>query len=273
MKKFVLQAFFVGMIIICMSGCRFPQITNFVSDPPAHMIKKKAVNASVTILSWKDERKYVRSTTVGLVFIPLWPFGWNNTQGHVDGHENNLYTLKPKERYQAREFQHYSGYSWGALEEYTIPKVLERYLQKTSTFKNVYFSLASKTKNYEKADYIIKGTLYKWLRHETSTFYGLGAPGMVVVSLLYIPWKFSYYDVDIQFELIDNKSDKVLCSERYNAKIQGPWRTFPFAFGAIAYRKGNFTSQYLKPFVTASIEKFVSKVQNTIQNPGNENKK
>jgi len=263
-KHLIIMAVFLSAITIFGNGCTTPQVTDCVTTPSSYMIKKSPLDASVAILSWKDNREFIRDSNTALAFIPLVPFGRSAVQSRLEMDAKELYTLKPQDKYQAQRLMRYPGYAWGNGEEYTIPKVIEDYLKKTSTFKNVYFSMSADTENYKKAAFLIQGTLSRWYNYKTTTLYCMGGPGVVIVSLFYIPWQFSRYEIDFQLEFIDNKSHKVLYSQRYSAEIAGTWKTFPCFFGLIGYKKGNFTSHDLQPFVEHSLENFVSNIQNIV---------
>ncbi len=264
-KKNIIYSIFLLYAIVLGNGCATPREKDLVTSPPSYMIKKEPVNASVAVLSWNDQREYIKKSSIGIVFIPLVPFGRSMQQSKLgDTEARNFYQLKPLERYQMLNVVRTPGHSWGACEEYTVPRVIEDYLNKTATFKTVYFSMSEETGNYKKADYLIRGTLFRWSYRRTASLYGLGPPGVVIVSLFYIPWQFSSYEIDFMLEFVDNKSDKTLYSQRYFSKISARPKTFPFLFGAIGYPKGNFTSQNLKPFIEYSLENFVSNIQNIV---------
>jgi hypothetical protein len=167
----------------------------------------------------------------------------------------DLYSLKPMGRFRCR------GYSWGYYEEYTIPIVLEDYLKRTNTFSDVHFLMSSDHRNIQNFDFIIRGTIFKWSRQDTTTFYGLSVAGVPIMSLFYLPWRFSKYEIDFLYEFIDNRTGKILYSQRCMPQIPEIWKSFPFLFGLINYPAGNFTSEDLKPFISAFFKDFVNGIQ------------
>ena len=185
-------SYFIQIVICCLflTGCVSHRGWVYQSDPKE--FKQPEITKTIAVLPFTDKRENINADRMGIGFIPLVPFGWQD--------------LKTPETIINQQFYPKEDFAKATAQE----------LNSASIFKDVFFSYKETD-----SDYILVGELEQSDIHTKIFFYGLSAPGDL---LWFLGFPAAYYSnkITLNFKLLD-KNYHTKFSKTYSESIEEIW--------------------------------------------------
>ncbi len=248
-------------VVIILSGCQTPKITNLAYLRPDVEKNEKSFNGSVEIGCWQDEREEINDLKGLWLLVPLVPYGSFEFQ------HNECTVL---------ENSHKSGFLKKAIIRLYSNKAINTTIDQPCICQelenDVLLSLARAIHSNRvfkrnaletESTFFIKPTLHKWNHKYWITTYLLGPYGAFLWGLGF-PYGGEHYDVAFSLAFIHVPTNKILFKKKYDTKTRSNFIGLPMFFGwAFNYRNPNksFEAQDLAPFFTKSLADFINNVQ------------
>ena len=149
---------------------------------------------TVAVLAFEDARENKNTDLVGMRWLPLVPFGWQNynvpESATIHMNSGLWMNYKPTEDY---------------------PKALAEDLKKTGLFSDAFFEFRRTS-----SDYAVKGKILNTHYTGRSFWYGLTFEGPLL-WIIGFPTTSVSTDLSLELSLVDSKTDKPLFTKVYTA--------------------------------------------------------
>ena len=183
MKKILMFLILGILTALIFSGCSTQRVWTYKADP--YVKTEPLVNKSVAVPPLADSRENVNHNLIGLMYIPVMPFGWMNLNTPEGGQvhiASGLWLFRPPE---------------------DIAKAIAEEINNSGIFKEAFF-----TNRASEGDLVLKGNLKSTYYHGKLFSYCLSVYG---VDLWLIGFPAGTYEnnLEIAFELVEPSTGKV----------------------------------------------------------------
>jgi hypothetical protein len=189
MKKTLMLSLLGILAALIFSGCSTQRVWTYKADP--YVKTEPLVNKSVAVPPLADSRENVNNNLIGLMYIPVMPFGWMNLntpeggQAHV---ASGLWLFKPPE---------------------DLAKAIAEEINNSGIFKEAFF-----TNRASEGELNLKGNLKSTYYNGKIFTYCISFYG-AYLWLIGFPAGSYENNLEISFELVEASTGKVLWNETY----------------------------------------------------------
>ncbi len=190
MKKILVLLVLAALIF---SGCAEQRVWSYKADP--FVRTGPLVNKSVAVPPLADSRKNENTNLIGLMYIPLMPYGWmdlNTPEGGQRHISSGLWLFKPPE---------------------DIAKAVAEEINNSGIFKEAFF-----TNRASEGELILKSNLISTFYNGNLISYGLSVYG-AYLWLIGLPAGSYGNNLEISFELMESSTGKVLWNETFKKEF------------------------------------------------------
>ncbi|MCJ7546193.1 MAG: PEGA domain-containing protein [Deltaproteobacteria bacterium] len=187
-KRVVIIVLGIAALLI-MTGCASQRVWTYTADPSVKT--EPLVNKSVAVTPLADKRENVNHSMIGLMYIPVMPFGWmtlNTPEGGQQHITSGLWLFRPAE---------------------DIAKGIAEEINNSGIFKEAFF-----TNRASEGELNLRGNLTSTYYHGKLFSYCISSYG-VYLWLIGFPAGSYKNNLEISFELVESSSGKILWSETY----------------------------------------------------------
>jgi hypothetical protein len=177
------------LALLIMTGCATQRVWTYTADPSVRT--EPLVNKSVAVTPLADNREKTNHSMIGLMYIPVMPFGWMNLNTPEGGQKHitsSLWLFKPAE---------------------DIAKGVAEEINNSGIFKEAFF-----TNRASEGELNLRGNLISTYYHGKLFSYCISSYG-VYLWLIGFPAGSYKNNLEISFELVESSTGKVLWSETY----------------------------------------------------------
>ena len=172
-----------------MTGCSTQRVWTYTADPSVKTVP--LVNKSVAVTPLADNRENVNHNMIGLMYIPVMPFGWmtlNTPEGGQQHITSGLWLFRPAE---------------------DIAKGIAEEINNSGIFKETFF-----TNRASEGELNLRGNLKSTYYHGKLFSYCISSYG-VYLWLIGFPAGSYKNNLEISFELVESSTGKVLWTATY----------------------------------------------------------
>ena len=189
MKKILMLLTLSIFVALIFSGCATQRVWSYKANP--YVKTEPLVNKSVAVPPLADNRKNENTNLVGLMYIPIMPYGWmdlNTPEGGQIHLNSGMWLFKPPE---------------------DLAKAVAEEINNSGIFKEAFF-----TNRASEGELILKGNLLSTFYNGKLISYCISFAG---VYLWFIGFPAGTYenDLEISFELVEGSTGKVLWNGTY----------------------------------------------------------
>jgi len=229
MKKLLILLILSILAALIFSGCAEQRVWSYKADP--YVRTEPLVNKSVAVPPLADNRKNENTNLIGLMYIPLMPYGWMNLNTPEWGQEHissGLWLFRPTE---------------------DLAKAVAEEINNSGIFKEAFF-----THRASEGELILKGNL-------VSTFYNANLISYCIsfysiyLWLIGLPAGSYANNLEISFELAESSTGKVLWNETYGKDFS---KTFWMYAPGADFRYDQLLKEMMKEVIPSLKEKLAN---------------
>jgi hypothetical protein len=208
MKKILILLILSIFAALVFSGCSQQGVWSYKANP--YLKTEPLMNKSVAVPPLADNRKNENTNLIGLMYIPIMPYGWMNLNTPEGGR------------------QHMSSTLWLFRPPEDLAKAVAEEINNSGIFKEAFF-----TNSATEGELILKGNLLSTFYNGKLISYCMSIGG-VYLWFIGLPAGTYENDLEISFELVESSTGKVLWNETYKKEfskvfwIYAPGADFPY---------------------------------------------
>jgi len=193
MKKILMLLTLSIFVALIFSGCAQQRVWSYKANP--YVKSEPLVNKSLAVPPLADKRINENTNLIGLMYLPILPYGWMNLNTPEGGQ------------------QHISSTLWLFRPSEDLAKAVAEEINSSGIFKEAFF-----TNRASEGELVLKGNL-------TSTFYNgklfsyCISFGGVYLWFIGLPAGSYSNDLEISFELVESSTGRVLWNETYKKEF------------------------------------------------------
>ena len=189
MKKILMLLILGIFAALIFSGCAEQRVWTYKADP--YVRTEPLVNKSLAVPPFADNRKNENTNLIGLMYIPIMPFGWMNLNTPEGGQKHissGLWLFRPSE---------------------DLAKAVAEEINNSGIFKEAFF-----TNRASEGELTLKGNLLSTFYNGNLISYCMSVYG-AYLWFIGLPAGSYGNDLEISFELVESPTGKVLWNETY----------------------------------------------------------